>query len=153
MVNEALLREIIEQFIEGTDRFLVELSVTSSGQITVLMDGDTGFTIADCTRLSRHIEQHLDRDAEDFSLEVASYGVGNPLVMPRQYTRNTGRLLQVTTHEKEVIRGRIKGADEMGVDLETVPPKGKKGVIKAETPQNLRILFTTIAQAIIEVEF
>lgn len=153
MITEEHLREIIGRFTEGTDRFLVEISVTPAGQITVLMDGDTGFTIADCTRLSRHIEQHLDRDAEDFSLEVASYGVGNPLLLPRQYSKNTGRLLQITTHEQEVIRGRIKGADEMGVDLETVPQKGKKGVAKAEIPQNLRFLYSQIAKAIIEVEF
>ncbi|HRZ41388.1 MAG TPA: ribosome assembly cofactor RimP [Bacteroidales bacterium] len=153
MVKEELLREIIERFTDGTDRFLVELSVTSSGQITVLMDGDSGFTIADCTRLSRHIEQHLDRDTEDYSLEVASYGVGNPLLLPRQYAKNAGRLLHVTTHEQEVIRGRIKGADETGVDLETVPPKGKKGGSKSESPQNIRLPYTSISKAVIEVEF
>ncbi len=153
MVTEVKLRDLIEGYTNGTTKFLVHLSVSASGNITVEMDGDDGFTIADCILLSKQIEQHLNRDEEDFSLEVASYGVGNPLLLPRQYIKNTGRLLQATTLDQAVIHGRIKSADEQGVELEILPVKGKKGVVKKETAQQIRLPYADISRAIIEVEF
>lgn len=153
MITEELVKNLIEEHIAGTSNFLVHLSISAQGNITVEMDGDEGFTIADCVSLSRHIEHQLDRETNDFSLEVASCGVGNPLVLPRQYRKNTGRLLEVQLADGVVLKGRIILADEEGIDLVIVPEKRKKGAPKPAETQQQRILYTAIGKAVIQIEF
>lgn len=151
-ITEELIREMIDTHVSGSDKFLVRLSVSPKGQISVLMDGDNGFTISDCVALSRHIEHQLDREEEDFSLEVSSYGVGNPLILPRQYKKSAGRLLEVTFVDGSTCTGRIKSADEQGVDVEIpVFKKGKE--VKADAPETGRWEYHTINKALIRIEF
>jgi ribosome maturation factor RimP len=152
MINENDLRTLIEKYTEGTTKFLVNLKVTNKGDITVEMDGDDGFTISDCTLLSRHIEQHLNRDEEDYSLEVASCGVGNPLKLPRQFIKNCGRLVKVQTRDGNSLTGRLLLADEQGIQLEIKPIKPKKGVI-APNPEPVGLGYAQITHAIVEIEF
>ena len=67
--------------------FLIDLNITDSNKIIVTLDGDNGVQLQDCVDVSRAIEQNLDREELDFSLEVASVGVGSPLKMLRQYKK------------------------------------------------------------------
>jgi ribosome maturation factor RimP len=93
--------------------------------------------------LSRAIEGSLDREKEDFELEVGSGGIDTPLKYLRQYHNNTGRNLRVTTLEGEIIRGKISGVDDHKV---TVTLRVKKKVETKEIP------YTTIKEAIITIE-
>lgn len=93
---ENLLQEAFE---ENNSLFLIELKVDSNNHITVIIDGDEGVSVNDCIAVSRKIEHNLDREEEDFSLEVASAGVSQPLTLPRQYKKNVGRKLAVATSE------------------------------------------------------
>ena len=99
------------------------------------MDGDNGVTVQDCIDISRAIEHNLDRDAHDFSLEVLSAGVSQPLTLTRQYLKNVGRQLKVKTAE-ETIKGELVAADEQSITLtwkqrEPKPVgKGKHTVVK-----------------------
>ena len=151
-ITEELIRKMIDTHVSGSDKFLVQLSVSPKGQISVLMDGDSGFTISDCVALSRHIEHQLNREEEDFSLEVSSYGVGNPLILPRQFVKNSGRLLEVTFTDGGTSTGRIISADEQGVDVE-IPVAKKSKAVKAAIPETGRWEYSTIKEALIKIEF
>jgi ribosome maturation factor RimP len=152
MIYKEALENRIQEHFEGTEMFLVSISVSSDQQIEVSIDGDAGVTVADCISLTKELEQYLDRDTEDFSLEVSSYGVGNPLLLPRQYVKNTGRLLEVTLTDEKVYTGRILSADEKEVTLEVLPVNKRGRIIKPEVPQ-LTLTYEQITKAIIQIEF
>ena len=152
-----ILKEKVEQLItegvEGTDIFLVKLTVSSSNDINVLLDSDSGLTLSDCRSISRVIETSLDRDDEDFSLTVSSSGVGEPLVL-RQYKKNIGRKVRVTLIDGEIIEAKMVAADDKGVELEWKSREKKptgKGKI---TVVNKRLLdYQSIKQTIVLITF
>ncbi len=89
--------ELLDQALEENQAlFLVDFSIGPDHAIRIVLDGDEGVTLQDCMNISRAIEHNLDREAEDFSLEVASAGATAPIVMPRQYKKNIGRTLTVS---------------------------------------------------------
>lgn len=108
----------MEEAIAGTGLFTVEVKVRPGNRILVLMDSDTGVSIDDCTKLSRAIETGLNRDVEDFELEVSSAGLGEPFKTGRQYSKNIGRQVQALTREGRKFTGKLVGADENGIVIE-----------------------------------
>lgn len=133
---ESLMTEALDQH---PALFLIELKVGADNSIRVILDGDQGVSLKDCMTISRAIEHQLDREAEDFSLEVASVGVGTPLQSQRQYIKNIGRKLKVELVERPSIEGTLIAADDKGFTLkwkqrEPKPVgKGKVTVEKQET--------------------
>ena len=144
---------MIAEGIEGTDIFLVKLAVSSGNEINVLLDSDSGLTLADCKTVSRAIEFNLDREEEDFSLTVASAGIGEPLVL-RQYKKNVGRKVKVTLNEGEIIEAKMVAANDQVVELEWKSREKKptgKGKI---TVVNKRIIeHRDIKQTIVLITF
>ena len=138
---------------EKPDLFLIELSVSDANKIMVTLDGDEGVQLQDCIDISRSIEHNLDREEHDFSLEVASVGVGSPLKLVRQYVKNIGRTLIVklatTTIEAELI-----AATESHITLawEAREPK-KIGKGKETVQKEQQIPYTEIKEAIVTVTF
>lgn len=104
MLREKVENLLQEAFEENKSLFLLELKIESNNHIAVILDGDKGVSVNDCIAVSRKIEHNLDREEEDFSLDVASAGVSRPLELPRQYVKNIGRKLAVSTSE-----GKIEG--------------------------------------------
>lgn len=152
MIDKQILERLTEAHFENTGLYLVSISISTDNQIDICIDGDQGVTVADCIALSRALEQHLDRDAEDFSLEVSSYGVGNPLLLPRQYIKNTGRLLETHLTDGRVLTGRIIRADDQEVELEIAPENKRGRIIKPEVPL-ITLAYPQIKKAIIQIEF
>jgi ribosome maturation factor RimP len=107
MLREKVENLLQEAFEENNSLFLIELNVNEANHITVIIDGDKGVSVNDCIAVSRKIEHNLDREEEDFSLDVSSVGVSSPLEMPRQYQKNIGRSLAVTTVNEEKIEGKL----------------------------------------------
>lgn len=101
MLKEKVTMLLEESLKENESLFLVEFSISSDNKISVILDGDAGVTLQDCMNVSRAIEHNLDREEEDFALEVMSAGATSPMVMPRQYRKNIGRELQVRTKEAD----------------------------------------------------
>ena len=147
------VEQLIAEGVEGTDIFLVKLTVSSSNDINVLLDSDSGLTLSNCRSISRAIESSLDREDEDFSLTVSSAGVGEPLVL-RQYKKNVGRKVQVTLSDGEIIEAKLLAADDKGVELEWKSREKKptgKGKI---TVVNNRLLdYQSIKQTIVLITF
>lgn len=133
---ENLLADALD---ENPSLFLIDLKVGADNSIRVILDGDHGVSLKDCMSISRAIEHQLDREEEDFSLEVASAGVGTPLQGQRQYAKNIGRKLEVELSQGAPIKGILVAADENGFTLtwkqrEPKPVgKGKVTVEKKET--------------------
>jgi ribosome maturation factor RimP len=126
MIRKAYIEEIAENYLRGTDRFVVKISVGKDNRINVYIDGDTGVTIDHCVQLSRHIENTLDRDQEDFELNVSSAGVGEPFVMLRQYTLNLGKAVEVLLNDGTKKRGILDSADENQIVLKQEEKQKKK---------------------------
>ena len=113
------ITELLNSALEKNDSlFLIELSISNSNQIHVIIDGDNGVTVKDCIAVSREIEHNLDRDEYDFSLEVASAGVSEPLTIPRQYKKNVGRKLKIKTLAGDDIEGVLTIANQNEIKLQ-----------------------------------
>jgi len=131
MTDKAKIEKSVTEFIRGTGLFLVAVKVSSSNRITVLADKKEGITIEECAMLHRHIEKDLDRDAEDFELQVSSPGLDTPFVVIEQYYRNEGRKVAVVDSEGLKYTGILKNVTKGGFDLETeIKVKGKGKEIK-----------------------
>src|SRR5690554_5449295 len=96
-----------EAISENSDLFLVDLKISADNSIEVWVDSDQSLPLDEIVRISRYIEHHLDRDEEDFSLRVSSPGVGNPLLLSRQYKKNMGRMLRVNCEDGTEIEGKL----------------------------------------------
>lgn len=112
MIDKLDVLDLIDRALKDTDKYLVDMKITPDNRIFVSIDGDTGVNIDDCVALSRAIEDGLDRDAEDFELNVASAGLESPLRMPRQYRKNVGQPMTIVTFEGDRYEGVLKDADD-----------------------------------------
>ena len=131
MIDKLFVLDVIDRTLAGSDKFLVDLKISTDNRINVAIDGDNGITIDDCIELSRAIENSLDRDKEDFELNVASAGLDSPLRLKRQYRKNIGRDLAVTTMQDETLEGRLEAADEEQITL--LLPRTKKSAEQQRT--------------------
>tara|TARA_B100000953_G_scaffold297971_1_gene293830 strand:- start:3231 stop:3875 length:645 start_codon:yes stop_codon:yes gene_type:complete len=147
---EKLLQQAFE---ENNSLFLIDLMITSDNQIRVIIDGDKGVSVEDCMYVSRKVEHNLDREEEDFSLEVTSAGVSEPLQIPRQYKKNIGRKLQVKT-ENEKFEGNLIDATESDIKLRWKAREPKpvgKGKVTVEKEAVLE--YSAIVEAKVMITF
>lgn len=147
---EQLLKETLS---EKPEIFLVDLTITDSFKIIIALDGDNGVNLQDCIDVSRAVENNLDREEQDFSLEVASVGVGSPLKFKRQYFKNIGRMLIVKL-ESDKIEAQLVDANEEFITLEWQAREPKKiGKGKETVQKKLEIPYADIKEAIVTVTF
>ncbi|MBR1521055.1 MAG: ribosome assembly cofactor RimP [Bacteroidaceae bacterium] len=129
MIDKNKVRDLANEWLEGKEYFLVDATVDADNKITVEIDHKDGVWIEDCCELSRFIEEHFDRDVEDFELEVGSAGIGQPFKVLQQYTNSVGYDVEVLTAEGKKMEGCLKSADEQGfvvTVLEKQRLEGKK---------------------------
>lgn len=133
--------------------FLIDLTITDTYKIIVTLDGDNGVSLQDCIDISRAIEHNLDREEQDFSLEVASAGATSPLKIPRQFKKNIGRKLKVTT-ATEKIEAVLTDANEEFVVLEWKAREPKQiGKGKETVEKKAEIPYSDIKEAIVIITF
>lgn len=147
---KSLLDKALE---EHPSLFLIDFTVGGNNNIKVILDGDTGVNLQDCMDISRAIEHNLDREEEDFSLEVTSAGATSPLLLPRQYNKNIGRKLKVRT-EAEKLEGTLIQASENSITLEWKAREPKpvgKGKVTVQKKQE--IAFSDIQEAKVILKF
>jgi ribosome maturation factor RimP len=129
MIDKNKVKELALEWLEGKEYFLVDATVDQENKITVEIDHKDGVWIEDCCELSRFIEEHFDRDVEDFELEVGSAGIGQPMKVLQQYVNSIGYDVEVLTAEGKKMEGCLKSADENGfvvTVLEKQRMEGKK---------------------------
>lgn len=131
MVDKQKIQGLVEEFIKGSGLFLVAVKVSSANRITVLADKNEGITIDECAALHRHIEKSIDRDKEDFELQVSSPGLDLPFSVIEQYLKNEGKKVEVIDNEGSKYAGKLKNITEGGFELETESKvKGKTKELK-----------------------
>lgn len=147
MIDKVKILGIIEDGLKDSeDKFLVSLKITPDNRIFVDIDGDNGINIDDCIELSRYIESKMNRDEEDFELNVASAGLDSPLRMPRQYKKNVGRDLSVTMIDGEKIEGELLEANEEQI---VVQPSAGRKKMKSE-PETLKYIDIKVAKVMVK---
>jgi ribosome maturation factor RimP len=156
MSNEAKtlkIKELAEGLLSADPSiFLVRVHIRPINNISVYVDGDQGVTIDKCVKLNRAlykqiVEEGVCPDGE-FALEVSSPGVDEPLVLERQYTKNLGRVVEVTDLEGKLIEGKLLSATAEGIEIEEEKGKGKKKeVIKHQLP------FSSIKSTVVKIIF
>jgi ribosome maturation factor RimP len=138
---------------ERLDLFLIDFSIAENNSIKVVIDGDKGVSVEDCVFISRAIEHNLDRENEDFSLEVTSAGATTPLVNIRQYQKNLGRTLTVKSRDEKV-EGVLTQATPEAITLEwkTREPK-PVGKGKVTVKKQATIAYSDINEAKVLIKF
>src|SRR5664279_1965842 len=126
MIEKQKIQGLVEEFIKGTGLFLVTVKVSNANRIIVLADKNEGITIDECAAIHRHIENGLDRDKEDFELQVSSPGLDIPFVVMEQYLKNEGKKVEVVDNDGTKYTGKLKNITPGGFELETdIKIKGK----------------------------
>jgi ribosome maturation factor RimP len=147
---ESLVNEAVG---ENERLFLIDLSFSSDNKIIVIVDGDDGVPLKECIRISRHVEHNLDREEEDFSLEVTTPGATSPIINKRQYKKNIGRILQVKT-DTENFEGILIASNDKNITLEWKAREPKPiGKGKVTVVKNATLTYDSIKEAIVKIIF
>lgn len=118
MIDKNIIKEIVEQAIAGSDIFLVDVAVTPANAVTVELDSMKGLDIETCARITREIESRVDRDIEDYELEVGSAGLTAPFKVTAQYVKNIGNDIEVLTRDGRKLTGRLVEVNEPSFTIE-----------------------------------
>ena len=119
MIDSSLIKSLALKYLEDKECYLVDVTVSPDNRIVVEIDSDTSVSIDFCIAMSRHIESELNRDVEDFELEVGSSGLTEPFKLVRQYTKNIGNEVEVLTCDGRKLKGVLLDANEENFLLET----------------------------------
>lgn len=154
-MNKEKIKQLVKEAIEENEElFLIELSFFDDNKILVEVDGDHGVSLKECMRISRHVDSNLDREEEDFGLEVTSPDVANPLKVLRQYQKNIGRILTIKTKDNKRVEGTLKEADEKQVLLEWKAREPKPiGKGKVTVVKTVEIAYKEIQEAKVKIIF
>lgn len=118
MIKKQTVIDLAKVQLEGSDKFIVDVKVSAANKIEVYIDAPNHISIADCVDLSRFIEKSLDREKDDFELQVSSPGATEPFKVTEQYKKYTGTKVSVVTKEGKKHEGVLASADEEGFVLE-----------------------------------
>lgn len=155
MTFKSKVQEVLDAALaEREHLFLIDLSINDANKISVILDGDFGVNLQDCIDVSRAVENNLDREEQDFSLEVASAGVSSPLKLVRQFKKNIGRTIKVKAISSEEIEAKLSMADDEKITLEWQAREPKKiGKGKETVDKKLEIPYENIKEAIVIISF
>ena len=156
MATDSIIQEIekyVDRVLEAEpEYFRVNVKIKPTNNIKVFIDGDNGVTIEKCVRFNRSLYKIIEESAlfpdGDFSLEVSSPGVDEPLKMQRQYTKNIGRFVEVLFNDDSKKEGKLLQVAEADIIIEQVSGKGKKAV----TTQ-IVIPFNNIKTTTVQIKF
>lgn len=153
-----IFREKVEALVnqgiaEKPAIFLIDLTISDNQKIMVTLDGDQGVSLQDCIDMSKIIDNNLDREEHDYSLEVASAGVSTPLKLVRQYKKNIGRVLKVKT-VAEKFEAKLENANDEYITLTWSAREAKKvGKGKETVEKKIDIPYSDIKEAMVTITF
>lgn len=142
MIDKNIVKNLVEQWLEGKEYFLVDIQLSSDNKIVIEIDHADGVWIEDCVELSKFIEERLSRDDEDYELEVGSAGLGQPFKVARQYEIFIGKNVEVLGADGKKVRGTLKSVDgnKFIVSVnEKVHVEGKKRPVKMDVDHEFKM--------------
>jgi ribosome maturation factor RimP len=144
---------LTEVLAEKPSLFLIDLAITDAFKVIITLDDDNGVVLQDCIDISRAIDASLDREEQDYSLEVASAGVSSPLKKIRQYKKNIGRTLIVKTNTENIEAELVEANDDFVILAWKAREPKKIGKGKETVEKTLEIPYGDIKEAIVTVTF
>lgn len=111
MIDKNAVKTIVEEWLEGNEYFLVDVSIEPDNRIVVEIDHADGVWIEDCAELSRHLQERLGAELDDYELEVGSAGIGQPFKVAQQYTIHVGKDVEVMDAGGKKVQGVLKSVD------------------------------------------
>lgn len=154
-MDQAKVRYLVEEALaENETLFLIDFSISVNNKISVVVDGDEGVPLSECIRISRNVEHNLDREAEDFSLEVSTPDISKPIKLKRQYIKNIQRILKVTTIADDEIEGILTDVTDENIVLvwSAREPK-QEGKGKMTVEKTASIDYKDIKEAKVKIVF
>lgn len=139
MIEKNIVKQIVEEWLQDKDYFLVDVSVSNDNRIVVEIDHAEGVWIEDCVELSRFIESKLDREKEDFELEVGSAGIGQPFKVHQQYVNHLGQDVEVLTRDGVKYQGELHEVNDDTFSILRTVKKKEEG---AKRPRMVEELVT-----------
>ena len=148
MIQKQVIIDLVDEFLQSTDSesYLIDVTVSRDNQIVITLDNDEAIDIDECVALSQFIDGRMDREVEDFELEVGSAGLTSPLRTLRQYAKYEGEEVEVLMRDGRKLIGVLGAADEEGFDLTwttmekvTDPVTGKQSKKKQEVQHQQHI--------------
>ena len=142
MIDKQIVIDAVNDFLSRTDAFLVDVTIDRENNIVVEIDSPTGIDLDACVELSHHIDESLDRDVEDYSLEVGSAGLTSPMKVRGQYLKNVGNDVEVLTRDGRKLHGKLTAVSDeadgsftftVEVPTKVKQPGAKRPTIVAET--------------------
>ncbi len=153
-MDQTEVKKLVDEALaENDELFLIEFNFGTEGSIKIIVDGDKGVPLSECIRISRHVEHNLDREEEDFSLEVTTPNITDPLVDLRQYNKNIERTLKVKTAE-DSFEGKLIEVTDQEITLfwkAREPKPIGKGKITVEKQQTISL--SEIKEAKVKIIF
>ena len=154
MITTDKIKKIAEEKIAEGANFIVDISVKPGNKITILLDNDEGVSISDCVAMSRHVEFSLDRETEDFELNVMSPGLTEPFKTLRQYQKYIDKQVDVVTKENKKLSGKLLSVNGEGIQLET---KSKEKTAEKKAKQliisTISLTFNQIKETKVVISF
>lgn len=154
MIDKDIVNQVVESFIEQTDIFVVDLIITNNNHISIEIDSFEGVSLDDCVNLSRYIESKINREQEDYELEVSSAGLTSPFKIHKQYIKNTGKEVEVITTTGDKHTGILKAVSVESIELivdKTIKPEGAKRKITIQ--EEITILLQNIKTTKLIIRF
>ena len=154
MIDKKQITTIVEDCLKDSEQYLVDVIVQRDNRIIVEIDCDQPISIDDCVALTKYIESQLDRDVEDYELEVGSAGITQPFKVLRQYKKNIGNEVEVLLKEGKKLSGILKVADEYVITItveKQIKPEGAKRKITVQ--EDLIFAYEAIKYAKYKIKF
>ena len=125
MINKETIQALTEEWLQGNDYFLVDISFSADDRIVIEIDHADGVWIEDCAELSRFLQERLGDELGDYELEVGSAGLGQPFKVAQQYVNHIGDTIEVLELEGKKVQGVLKSVDGTNFTI-TVQEKQKQ---------------------------
>jgi len=152
MLKEEDIHYAIETILKDSGLFLVDVNISKGNRIRILIDKQEGINIEECARVNRLLGSRLNRDIEDFDLEVSSPGVGAPLKVFRQYLKNIGKEVDVIKKDGIKVSGRLIRVDDTGLFLK-INEEVKKSNRGNKVNNSEYLLFSDIKSTKVKINF
>lgn len=153
MIDKKQIESLVQEALLESDRFLVDVKVSKDNVIHIIIDSDSAVNIDHCISVSRFVEGRLDREKEDFELNVLSSGLDHPFYLLRQYKKFVGKTIQLVMQDDKKLQGTLLEVDETHIVLqEETETRQKKRVIK-KIGETVQIPLSEIKQAKAVINF
>jgi ribosome maturation factor RimP len=154
LITKEHILQLAAEHLKDGPVYVTGIKISSDNHINLYIDGDNGVTIKDCVELSRAIEGRLDRDREDYALDVSSHGATTPLAMPRQYPKHKGRTLEILLKEGGKLEGVLTDCDSENLTIETISREPKPiGKGKMTVTKEHKLKYNDIKESKIKLKY